>query len=284
MVTSLVRVAAGIFALALAAQAAPVRIVSTFPSVTETLFALGAGDHVVGVSNYCRFPPAVLALPKVGSFSKPDPEKIALLRPDLVIIDKSSSGLGERLSALGIRHADVKLGSLADVYTMIQDIGAATGLDDRAEKLNAGIRSRLNAVRAEVGKEAAKGDARPSVLIVLGRTPGQLTGLVAVGRGTYLGELLEIAGGRNAMEETAIAYPRISLETVVRANPDVIVDLSSMGRADTDEHLREPWLGRRELTAVRNGKVFGLTAEPLTTPGPRVVNAVELLRETIRNK
>ena len=280
MVTSLVRVAAAAFALALAAQAAPVRIVSTFPSVTETLFALGAGDHVVGVSNYCLFPPAVLALPKVGSFSKPDPEKIALLRPDLVIIEKSSSGLGERLSALGIRHADVKLGSLADVYEMIREIGAATGLDDRAEKLNAGIRVRLEALRAE----AAQSGARPSVLIVLGRTPGQLTGLVAVGRGTYLGELLEIAGGRNAMEESAIAYPRISLETVVRANPDVIIDLSMMGRPDGTDRMTEPWLGRRELNAVRNGKIFGLTAEPLTTPGPRVVDAVELLRETIRKK
>src|SRR5580658_3079700 len=150
------------FCCAVAATAQPQRIVSTFPSVTETLFALGAGDHVVGVSNYCRFPPAVLALPKVGSFSKPDPEKIALLRPDLVIIEKSSSGLGERLSALRIRHADVKLGSLADVYEMIREIGAATGLDDRAGKLNESIRSRLD--RIKVG--AAKNGAHPSVLIV----------------------------------------------------------------------------------------------------------------------
>src|SRR5271170_4707292 len=119
MVKGLVKFA-GVLALAFFAQAqppgrVPVRIVSTFPSVTETLFALGAGDRVVGVSNYCRYPAAVLSLPKVGSYTKPDPEKIALLHPDLVIIQKSAVGLGERLSALGIRHAEIKVGSLADI-------------------------------------------------------------------------------------------------------------------------------------------------------------------------
>ena len=125
------------------------------------------------------------------------------------------------------------------------------------------------------------------MLLVIGRTPGQLTGLVAVGRGTYLGELLEIAGGRNVLGESVVAYPHISLETVVRANPDVILDLSLMGREgglDTEERLRAPWMERRELTAARNQMVFGLTAESLTTPGPRVVDAVDLLRSTISRR
>jgi iron complex transport system substrate-binding protein len=264
-------------------QAQPKRIVSTFPSVTETLFALGAGDRVVGVSNYCRFPPAVLSLPKVGSFTKPDPEKIALLRPDLVIIDKSATALAERLSALDIHHVEVKLGSLADIYSMIRDIGVAIGSPEPADKLNENIRARLNASRAKTGK-----GPRPSVLIVLGRTPGQLTGLVAVGPGAYLGELLEIAGGRNVLVETSVTYPHISLETVVRLNPDVILDLSMMGHADndpaTDERLREAWLGRHELAAARTGMIFGLTSEPLTSPGPRVVDAVDLLEKTIHQK
>src|SRR5580698_5293751 len=276
MVAGVVKTAA-IFAVACGVQAGPLRIVSTFPSVTETLFAIGAGDRVVGVSNYCRFPPAVLSLPKGGSFTKPDPERIALLRPDLVIIDKMATGLAERLSALNIRHADVTLGSLADIYSMIHDIGAAVGLPERADKLNADIRSGLDARRAEAGS-----GPKPSVLIVIGRTPGQLTGLIAVGPAAYLGTLLEIAGGRNMLTETTIAYPHISLETVVRLNPDVILDLSLMGRTENDpatnERLRESWLSRRELAAVRNQAIFGLASETLTTPGPRVVDAVELLQ------
>ena len=270
--------------LALSAQALPARIVSTFPSITETLFALGAGDRVVGVSNYCRYPAAALALPKVGTYTKPDPEKIALLRPDLVFIQKSAVALAERLDALGIKHAEVKIGSLAEVYSMIRDVGRAIGLADNAEKLNAGIRARLDVFRAEAG-----GAARPKVLIVIGKTPGLLSNLTAVGPGPYIGELLEIAGGSNVLTGNAIAYPRISLETVVRLNPDVILDMSNMGDASADTNLREarlrePWLAHRELAAVRNGMVFGLTDESLVTPGPRVVDAVELIQKTLRRK
>jgi iron complex transport system substrate-binding protein len=267
--------------LALAAHAQPARIVSTFPSVTETLFALGAGDRVVGVSNYCRYPPAVLSLPKVGTYTKPDPEKIALLHPDLVIIQKSAISLAERLSALGIRHAEVKVGSLADIYSMIRDIGDAIGLSDHADKLNADIRSRLHALRTEAG-----GKPRPTVLIVLGRTPGLLTNLIAVGPSAYLGELLEIAGGRNVLADSAVNYPHISLETVVRTNPDVILDASTMDDKTTETgiletRLRQPWLDRHELNAVRSGMVLGLNYEPLITPGPRVVEAVRMIRSKI---
>src|SRR5580658_5329321 len=151
-------------ALTLIAQAQPARIVSTFPSITETLFALGAGDRVVGVSDYCRYPAAALSLPKVGSYTKPDPERIALLRPDLVFIQKSAANLADRLDALGIRHVEVKIGSLAEVYSMIRDIGRAAGLPERAEELNDNIRSRLHAFRTE-----AAGRPRPRVLIVVGK-------------------------------------------------------------------------------------------------------------------
>jgi iron complex transport system substrate-binding protein len=269
-------IAAVVVATVLRAQ--PARIVSTFPSITETVFALGAGERVVGVSNYCRYPAAVLSLPKIGTYTKPDAEKIALLRPDMVIIQKTAAGLADRLSALGIPHAEVKIGSLAEVFSMIRDIGGAVGLPDRAEKLNVEIRSRLDAIRAETA-----GRARPTVMIVVGKTPGLLTNLVAVGPGAYLGELLEIAGGANVLTGTSIAYPHISLETVVRLNPDVILDLSLMGNADAqEERLQQPWLSHGELKAVRNAKIFGLTSESWVTPGPRVVDAVDLIRAKLR--
>jgi iron complex transport system substrate-binding protein len=266
---------------AILAQAQPARVVSTLPSATETVFALGAGDRVVGVSNYCRYPPAVLTLPKIGSYRKPDPEKIALLRPDLVILDRAAGPLAERLTALGIRYAQVKLGSLAEVYSMISDIGRALGLPERAEKLNGDIRARLEAIRTET-----RGKPRPAVLMIVGRDPGQLTNLVAVGPGTYLGELLAIAGGNNAITGINIAYPHISLETVVRLNPDVILDMPIMGDAAVDpasqaSRLPQPWPSHPELNAVRNKMVFGLTSEVLVTPGPRVADGVALIRERL---
>ena len=269
-----------VLSLAFSAQAQPTRIVSTFPSATETLFALGAGERVVGVSNYCRYPPAVLSLPKVGTYTKPDPEKIALLRPDLVVIPSSASGLADRLSALGIHHVQIKIGSLGQVYSMIHDIGSAAGVESRAESLNREIHERLDTIRAESATRA-----RTTVLIIVGHTPGLLTNLTAVGPSAYLSELIQIAGGSNALAEAAMAYPRISLETVVRLNPDVIFDMSIMGGGlespIKEEQLRQPWLSHPELAAVRNGNVFALTSEALVTPGPRVIDAVEAIRAHI---
>jgi iron complex transport system substrate-binding protein len=268
--------------LPLAAQPQPARIVSTFPSITETVYALGAGDRLAGVSDYCRYPEEALALPKVGSYLKPDLEKIALLRPDLVLI-RDTATFATGLNALGIRYVRIKIGSLADVYSMIRDVGAAIGAFTSARELNAKIRSRLDAVRAEMASEP-----KTTVLIVVGRTPGLLSNLVAAGPSTYLSELLEIAGGRNVLPATAIAYPRISLETVVHWNPDVILDLSGMSESGDSEvldaRLQEPWLARHELSAVRGGRVFGLSWEPLVTPGPRVVESAEMIREKIRQR
>jgi iron complex transport system substrate-binding protein len=263
----------------LPAQAQPKRIVSTFPSATETLFALGVGDRVVGVSTYCRYPPAVLSLPKIGSYSKPDAEKIALLRPDLVVIPTTVPGLADRLSALHIQTVQIKIGSLPEIYSMIRDIGAATGAAEKADSLNQEIRARLDAMRA------GSADQKPSVLLVVGRTPGLLTNLTAAGPSTYLSELLQIAGGSNPLGVAAISYPHISLETVVRLNPDVILDMSIMGESAEpriqEERLRQPWLSHRELKAVRSGNVFGLASEILVTPGPRVVEAVEEIKGRI---
>jgi iron complex transport system substrate-binding protein len=262
---------------ALAAEAQPTRIVSTLPSATETLFALGVGDRVVGVSQYCHFPPDVLSLPKVGTYTKPDAEKIVLLRPDLVVISTTGAGLADRLSGLSIRTVAIRVGSLPEVFSMIHDIGAAAGVLGKAEHLNDQIRSRLENLRVQ-GADRPK----PSVLMIVGRTPGLLNNLTAAGASTYLSELLQIAGGANALAASAISYPRISLETIVRLNPDVILDMSIMGEAmgppGREERLRETWLSHRELTAVTKGNVFGLASETLVTPGPRVAEAVEEIR------
>lgn len=269
---------------ALAAFAQPARIVSTAPTITESLFALGLGDRVVGVSTYCHYPPAVLRIPKIGTFIKPDAEKIAMLRPDLVVVQRAKSPmpLPGKLAALGIKYVEVEPGSLAETYTLIQGIGRATKVEDRATKLVASIRARLDAIRAE-----SKSGYKPTVLLIIGRDPGLLSNLVGAGPGAYLDELITIAGGRNMLADSKIEYPHISLETVLRADPDVILDAGAMGTTQNDgtkgeEELKQPWMARRELKAVRNRKVFGLTSESLVVPGPRVVEAVQLIRDRIR--
>jgi ABC-type Fe3+-hydroxamate transport system substrate-binding protein len=267
----------------LAAFGQPTRIVSTSPSITETLFALGVGNRVVGVSTYCRYPTEVLTLPKVGTYARPDPEKIALLRPDLAIIHSGSATLPDRLAALRIEFLEVKQTSLSDVYVFIREIGRAAGVTTQAERLVQNIRSRLEAIQGQA--QAAR---KPSVLLLVGKDPGRLTNMIGAGPKAYLGELLEIAGGRNILADAAlIPYPRISLETVVRLDPDLILDASGMGDLKEDvrtmqDRMSEPWLRHRELSAVRNGRVVAITSEALVVPGPRVVDAVELMSKPIR--
>src|SRR5438477_6105656 len=127
--------------------AVPARIVSTSPSITETLFALGLGDRVVGVSDFCRFPAEVAKLPKVGTFLKPDAERIAALRPDLVVVHAVSSDLDRRLATLKVPFIVVDRGRTKSVFETIRRIGAATGVPERAETLVRDLETRLDNVR-----------------------------------------------------------------------------------------------------------------------------------------
>ena len=277
---------AGFCAVALAADlraSGPSRIVSTSPSITETLFALGLGDRVVGVSSYCRFPPEVAKLPKVGSFLKPDAELIAGLRPDLVVVHEVGNGLDRRLGSLRIPFIVVERGTLASAYSSMREIATAAGVPERAETLVGDVQRRLDAIRRA-------GGTRPKqrVLFIISRRPGMLADLVAVGPGSYINELIEIAGSTNVL---AIAgqpeYPRISIETVLRLNPDVIIDTVDMGDTEVERRARAPinerlWNAYGMLTAVKTGRVHAATTDALVVPGPRVVEAAEWVAALLR--
>lgn len=259
-------------------QIQPQRIVSTSPSITEALFALGLGPRVVGVSNYCEYPPAVLSLPKVGSYLQPDPELIARLRPDLVIVHKLPNQLTNRLAALHIAFAEVDRGALQDTYTEIQQIGHAAGADAKALELVTRLKERMNRIHQQ--SEAA---SHPGVIFVIGRTPGALTNLVIVGHDLFLDELIRTAGGRNLMSEhSQSAYPHISLETVMRLNPDVIIDMGDMGTSPEErqkkvESSQALWHEVSYLQAVRKDRVYSISSTAFVVPGPRVTEAAEEL-------
>jgi iron complex transport system substrate-binding protein len=262
----------------------PHRIVSTSPSITETLFALGVGERVVGVSRYCRYPPAVLALPKVGTFLKPDVELIARLSPDLVLIHASADGLEGRLSAVRLRSVSIdRDAGLAGVYASIGAIGEAAGVPERAHALLAEIQARLGHMR-----DAARTSAHPKVLLIVGRRPGTLADIVAVGRRGYLGELLEFAGGSNVLEDPNLPeYPRISLETVIRLRPDLIIDTGDMG--DTAEERDRNgrvngalWRSNPLVRAAGVKRIHAATTDALVVPGPRVIEAAEWLRSLVQ--
>jgi iron complex transport system substrate-binding protein len=266
--------------ITLSAQTKPQRIVSTSPSITETLFALDVGDHVVGVSQFCNYPPQVQKLPKVGSYIRPDAEAIARLAPDLVILEQrgSSSELTGRLDALHITYIEVPHTSLEDIFTEIQLIGKAIGFPERSTALTAQIKTSLDAIHAK-----AKTLPSPRVMVIVDRQQGTLNNLIAVGPNNYVNQVLEIAGGTNVLAQPNLPqYPRISLEAVLRANPDVIIDLS--GTQETEAARRASraatlalWGQYKDLAAVRNGHVYAGTTDSLVVPGPRTPIATQRL-------
>jgi iron complex transport system substrate-binding protein len=274
-----------VFALAIAAWAAgpPARIVSTAPSFTEMLYAMGAGDRVVGVSTYCHFPEVVNRLPRVGSYLKPNIEAIARLKPDLVLVHTELPSLVSQLNAVGLRVQAIENTTLEETIASASVIGAAVGLEDAGRKLEQSIRARLRSI-----EQANASRPRRSLLFIVGRTPGQLDGIIAVGRGSFLNELIRIAGGRNVLADSPVTYPRISIEAILRLDPDVIVDMGDMAVTTgvTEAHKQSVvrlWQAQAGVRAVREKRVFAVAADIFVVPGPRVGEAAEQFARMLGN-
>jgi iron complex transport system substrate-binding protein len=257
--------------LSMAAAAPPQRIVSTAPSITEMLFALGAGDRVVGVTTYCRYPEEAQQKPKIGGFASPNVEAILRQRPDLVVIMEDRTDLADRLKPFRVPMLSLRHQRLGDIERSIVTLAARLGLEDRGRSLVAGIRRDLSRVTDSVAKRP-----RRSVLYLVGRNPGSLTDLYAVGPGSYLDELITLAGGRNVFHDAAVAYAKVSLEEILARDPDVIVDMSHQEGVSADDirAIQALWGRFPSLRAVRTRDVHVVTADVFVVPGPRVTVAV----------
>ncbi len=247
----------------------PARIVSLAPSVTETLFALGAGPRVVAVSSYWDYPPQVAQLPKVGSFLTPSVEAIVAARPD-VVIGVPSPGNQEAVAALhrlGIRVEISDAEHLAELPAVTRAIAAAAGVPEAGERLVAEIADGMDTVRRRVA-----GLPPRRVLMAIGQDP-----LVAVGDSSFLGELLAEAGGANVAPSGA--WPHVNVEYVVARDPEVIID-SSMGTEERSE-AGAFWRRLPSLTAVREDRVYAFRDYRVLRPGPRLPAAFASLARLI---
>lgn len=253
------------------------RIVSTAPSITEMLYALGLGPRVAGVTTYCHYPPEAARKPKVGDYLRPNIESIVALRPDLVVVETTGIRRAERLPALKLKVLEVDDGTLAGIYDSIRKIGAAAGVADRAAALCARMQGALEEIRRRT-----TGQPRRRLMFVAGRAPGRLEDLVVVGRGAHLHELMEIAGAANAFGDVSAAYAKVSVEQVLARNPEVIVDMGEMAQTEgvTESQKRAVvalWERQPALAAVRGRRVFAVASDIFVVPGPRVVEAAREL-------
>jgi len=251
------------------------RIVSLAPSVTETVFALGFGDRLVGVSVYCDYPPDVAKIDRVGTFLTPNIEAIVAKRPDLIIAVPTPGNQNpvETLRRLGFTVLVVDPVTIADIEESFVTIGRALDQEDAGRALVARVEARLAALRARLDDAPAR-----TVLMVVGQTP-----LIAVGGHTFQDELIRMARGINVAAATGGTWPHLSLEFAVAAATEVIID-TTMGneeRAGAGAAL-EFWKQFPTIPAVRVGRVHGYKEYQLLRPGPRIGDAFELIARLIQ--
>lgn len=263
----------------LAAHAAqpPQRIISVVPAVTEMLFALGAGDRVVGVGSFDKFPPAVEKLPKVGALLDPDLERILSLRPDLVVVYGSQSDLRTQLDRAHVPTFVYSHAELADVTKTIRALGERIGASDRAATLAGEIDRRITAVRDRV-----KGKPRPRTLIVFGRDSLALRGIYASGGYGFVHDMVQAAGGDNVFADVKQQSVQATAELIIARRPDVILEL----RADPldpsmEAKERAVWTTLSSVPAVRNGRVYLIDDPRTVIPGPRVAEGVEVIARVL---
>jgi iron complex transport system substrate-binding protein len=255
------------------------RIISLAPSITETLFALGLGEQVVGVTRYCNYPPEALTKPKVGGYLDPNIEAIVALRPDVVITFPNYQSLEQRLKQLGISILQIRHQKLRDILDSIRIIGTATGKETEAKALLTALRSRIENIKAKTADLP-----RPRVLVVMARPLGNpLKEVFIAGTADPYDEMIQIAGGINAYRGSFIRVPPLSAEGIIHLNPEVIIDLISSQEMKgwNDKVLFQDWANLPEVSAVKTGRVHFFTDDFDTVPGPRFILTLEKMARVI---
>ncbi len=248
----------------------PNRILTLTPSSTETVYALGEEDRIVAVDQWSGYPPAAKAKPRISPLS-PSLEQIVRLSPELIF---STHGAAEPLLPLerqGIRVLILEPRTLDEVYRNILLIGRIVDAEERAERLVRAMRRRAEVVLARV-----RDAPRPKVFIELDATDSSHP--FTAGPGSFIGALIQLAGGENVASSSRVAWPQFSLEQLIRADPDLIIlgDALVPVNPQTPEAVahRPGWSG---LRAVRRGTIYPIETDVVSRPGPRVVEGLELL-------
>ncbi|MBM4017654.1 MAG: hypothetical protein FJ288_04885 [Planctomycetes bacterium] len=254
----------------------PLRILSLTPNVTEILFAMGLGDKVVARSTYCSYPPEVQALPAVGDTLQLNLQEVIRLEPTVAFLITRRDEVPRRLQGLGVRAVPLQSDRMGQMVQSIRTIGRETGREAAADALIQRIGADLDAVARRL-----QGLPRARVLFAFPMTVGSSRIMVA-GRGTFVDELLSVAGAENAYPETA-DWPTVGPQQVVALAPEVVIINATGDDAPPDriQVIRRAWDGLPAVPAVASGRVHVLTESYLTIPGPRVGLAARRLAETI---
>jgi iron complex transport system substrate-binding protein len=254
------------------------RAISLAPSVTEMIFAVGAGDRLVGVTTYCNYPPEATKIEKIGDTQTPNIEKIIALKPQVVFVstDSQLEAFSRTLDEQGIAVYVTNPKALEEVFANMKELGDLFRTSERSENEVAALAGRASFVRHLANYDRAATPPGPSeklrVFVQISNDP-----LFTIGKDSFLTELVEQAGGVSVTKDVPTAYPTLSKETAAALDPDIII------LSDSEDN-REPNDAFKNSKAVRDGRVYRINADIISRPGPRLVDALEQIAERLREK
>ena len=246
------------------AKAGKMRLVTLAPNLCEDIFAIGQGDHIIATTTYSDFPEAAKKIPTVGGYTTPSLEKLLVLSPDLILVaDGTPLDVVARLRKMGrnVYVDDPK--TMEAIVTSIRQISVVVGVPDRGFELALSMHEAIT----NVSSAAAKLPRKPSVYVEIWNSP-----LTSAGKGTFVSDIISVAGGTNIGDDTDAPWPRLSEEFVIGHNPDMIVNASGMG--DTDITTRASF---QELNAVKQGHVYDMDGSLIFRASPRIIQGLELI-------
>jgi iron complex transport system substrate-binding protein len=252
------------------------KIVSMAPNLTEILFALGLDDKVVAVTLDSDYPSAAIKKPKVGTFWQPNIEAVIAARPDLIITlgFTQQKILAQRLKRIGYNSLILNIEKVSELFDAIRKIGTATGKNSEANELVDEITGKLHKLSELIGTTN-----KIKVLWVVQREP-----LRVAGRDTFINEMIELAGGENAIGSTLHKYPPIGAEQVIACNPDVIIE-PTMNKKNLDKQqidALEYWRRFKNIPAVTNNRIYIIDGDPVSRLGPRLYPGIESIARCLR--
>ncbi|MCB1025075.1 MAG: cobalamin-binding protein [Acidobacteria bacterium] len=241
------------------------KAVSLAPNLTEIIFAVGAGDKLVGVTSYCNYPERAKDIPKVGDTLKPNIENILALKPDVVFVSTASQlqSFSETLEKQGISVFVTNPNSLEDIYNSIEKIGEVFGNAKQAEEVVTQLKKRVREI-----EEKTKNTRKIRTFVQIDRS------LYTIGEESFLTDLIEKAGGSSVTKDVATAYPKISKEKALALDPEAIILSESPDNISPNDAFKNS-------SAIRNGRVYKINADILSRPAPRIVDALEQIAKSL---
>lgn len=246
----------------------PQKIVSLSPSNTEIAFALGLGGRVVGITDHCDYPPETEKIPRIGGFANPNVEEIIALEPDLVLASSLHEKEVKKLETLHVPVIVLSPHSVEDIFEGLTLVGKATGNTKQAQKTISEIKDAFQRVEKKIA--ALEESKRVRVYYEVYSEP-----LMSAGSSSVIHEIISLAGGKNIFSDVHEKYPKVSPEAVINRDPQVIMFPHYHGSEKYMSGLFKERPGWNEISAVKNGKIYGVNDSIFSRPGPRVAEAVE---------